>query len=76
MPNLTHPSLFDDPVNNTVPLRTPSFLLTPEEYLARSTNALDGDVTTEQRAALPIGTLTHFISKADRLFPKAGGQKP
>jgi hypothetical protein len=47
----------------TVPsivLTVPSIVLTPEEYLTKSTNALDGDVTTEQRAALPTGTLTHF----------------
>jgi len=63
MPHITHPAVFEDPNNlckqNSVQLTVPSFLLTPQEYLAQSTTALDGDVTTEQRAALPTGTLTH-----------------
>ena len=62
-PHITHPAVFEGPNNfckqNSVQLTVPSFLLTPEEYLAKSTTALDGDVTTEQRAALPTGTLTH-----------------
>ena len=60
---MTHQGVFEGPNNfckqSSVQLTVPSFLLTPEEYLAKSTTALDGDVTTEQRAALPTGTLTH-----------------
>jgi hypothetical protein len=63
MPHITHPAVFEDPnafcKQNSVQLTVPSFLLTPEEYLTKSTTALDGDVTTEQRVALPTGTLTH-----------------
>jgi len=65
MPHITHPAVFADPNNfctqNGVQLTgpsLPSFPPTPKEYLAKSTTALDGDVTTEQRAALPTGTLT------------------
>lgn len=62
MSHMTHPAVFEDPNNlckqNSVQLTVLYFLLTPEKYLAKSTTALEGDVTI-QCAALPTGTLTH-----------------
>jgi hypothetical protein len=75
-PHTIHPAVFEDPNHfckqNSVQLTAPSFLLTPDEYLAQRTTAPDGDVTREQRAALPTGTLTHCTRiQIDRFLRRA-----